>query len=233
MAMTSDELLDQFRTDMEDTVAPYLWSDTEVYRYIDAAQKEFCRRTYGISDSLTDEVCRLAITTDTEYVSLDPRILKIRGARHEATGDPVDIINYEDIYGGAISVSRDYGNMVTRYRLNSTPGPVVKALVTNMEQDKVRIVPISSDEQVIMLSVYRLPLLDIETDSQVLEIHEQHHLYLLYWVKHLALLKQDAETFDKNKSAEMSAAFLAYCDQAKGEQSRREHKPREVVYGGI
>lgn len=235
MALTSNELLAKFREDMQDQATTPLWTDTEIYLYIDAAQKEFCRRTLGIADSLTDEVCRLAITEDTEFISVDPRILKIRGARHESSGRVVDIENYENLVGGYYSGwSSDYGQMFnSSYVLNETPGPVVRCLVTNMEQDKFRIVPISSTEQVVLLSVYRLPLSDITTTGQMLEIHEQHHLYLLYWVKHLALLKQDSETFDKNKSAEMASAFLNYCLQAKSDQERREHKPRTIAYGGI
>lgn len=235
MALSSDQLLAKFREDMVDDAGRDLWSDDEIYLYIDAAQKEFCRKTLGISDSRTDEVCRLALTDGTEYIGLDPRILKIRGARLQSTGQIVHLSNYESLRTGVpFGWSTDYGQAFTStYVLNDTPGSPVRCLVTDMEQDMVRVVPISDAEQVVLLSVYRLPLDDITGTNQMLEIHEQHHLYLLYWVKHLALLKQDAETFDKNKSNDMRAAFLAYCDQAKGEQERREHKPRTVQYGGI
>lgn len=230
MALTSDQLLAKFREDMVDNGEETLWSDDEIYLYIDAAQKEFCRRTYGISDSTTDEICRLEVGEDTEYISIDPRILAIRGARL-TDGTRVELLSYQNIEGQS-TFPPDYG-IVRGLTLDDRTGPVVKALVTDMEQDKVRLVPISSEDQTILLSVYRLPLYDINATNQILEIHEQHQLYLLYWVKHLALLKQDAETFDKNKSAEMRDAFLAYCDQAKRDRERREHKPRVVAYGGI
>lgn len=230
MALTSDQLLAKFREDMEDAAGRTLWTDAEIYLYIDAAQKEFCRRTLGIADSRTDEVCRLALADGTEYITLDPRILKIRGARL-STGEPVDIINYENLVGQSMWPF-DYGK-AHQVVLDDSEGPKCYALITDMVQDMVRIFPISSADQVVQLVVYRLPLNDITGTNQMLEIHEQHHLYLLYWVKHLALLKQDAETFDKNKSDVMMAAFLNYCNQAKGEQERREHKPRTVMYGGI
>lgn len=231
MALTSDQLLAKFREDMQDQATTPLWTDTEIYLYIDAAQKEFCRRTQGIADSTTDEVCRLALTTDTEFIALDPRILKIRGARLESTGRKVDIINYENLVTQPFWPF-DYGSSKQIVLDNST-GPEAYALITDMEQDMVRVFPISSADQVVLLSVYRLPLVDITGTNQMLEIHEQHHLYLLYWVKHLALLKQDSETFDKNKSIEMAQAFAAYCDRAMSDQARREHKPRLVMYGGI
>ena len=230
MGMTSDELLAKFRQDMVDSAASELWTDDEIYRYIDAAQKEFCRRTLGIADARTDEICRLALTDGTEYIAIDPRILKIRGARL-SNGRPVEILNYENLISQP-SWPFDYGKS-HQVVLDDSTGPECKALITDMEQDMVRALPISSTDQVVLLTVYRLPLEDITQTNQMLEIHEQHHLYLLYWVKHLALLKQDAEVFDKNKSDEMAAAFVAYCDQAKHEQERREHKPRTVMYGGI
>ena len=48
----------------------------------------------------------------------------------------------------------------------------------------------------------------------------------------LAYMKQDAETYDKTKSAEFEARFLGYCDMARKEKERREHKTRIVAYGG-
>jgi hypothetical protein len=53
------------------------------------------------------------------------------------------------------------------------------------------------------------------------------------WMKHLAHEKQDAETYDRGRSMEFRDKFLAYCDQAKAERERREHKYRTVAYGGI
>lgn len=230
MALTSDQLLAKFREDMMDTAVTPLWSDSEIYLYIDQAQKEFCRRTYGISDSRTNEVCVLALADGTEYISLDPRIIQIRGARL-ADGTVVEILNYENLVTQPRSPF-DYGQAHVTV-INNETGPVCKALVTNMEQDKVRILPISSTDQTVYLSVYRFPLDDIVGTNQMLEIHEQHHLPLLYWVKHLALLKQDAEVFDKSKSMEMRDAFIWYCAQALSDQERREHKPRTILYGGI
>lgn len=231
MALTSDQLLAKFREDMQDSASTPLWTDSEIYLYIDAAQKEFCRRTFGIADSTTDEVCRLPLAADTEFIGLDPRILKIRGARLETSGRVVEIINYENLISQPIWPF-DYGSG-RRVILDNSTGPEVYALITDMEQDMVRVFPISSTDQVVLLSVYRLPLVDITGTNQLLEIHEQHHLYLLYWVKHLALLKQDSETFDKNKAIEMAQAFAAYCDRAMSDQARREHKPRLVMYGGL
>ena len=49
--MNTTELLAVFRQEVFDLETPYLWSDALVYTYIDEAQKQFCRDTYGIEDS--------------------------------------------------------------------------------------------------------------------------------------------------------------------------------------
>ena len=41
--MTPKALHDLFRAHVRDEEYPYLWSETEVYLYMDEAQKMFCR----------------------------------------------------------------------------------------------------------------------------------------------------------------------------------------------
>ena len=231
--MNSSDLLSQFRAEMVDQSTPPLWSDDEFYTYLDAAQKKFCTLAFGISDSFNQDICRVEFAAGTEAVSIDARILKIKGARHEDTGVKVDILNFEnlDSYNYTQPTS-DYG-MNPTFVLTNVPGPTIQALVTDMDPDLVRAVPIPSLTQSILLSVLRLPLNDIDGPSQDLEIRRQHQYYLLYWVKHLALLKQDAETFDKGRSDQYGLMFRQYCDEAKAEQERREYRPRTVSYGGI
>jgi hypothetical protein len=94
-------------------------------------------------------------------------------------------------------------------------------------------VPIADDAA--NLVIYRLPLTKI-TDAggqEFVDVSEEHHYSLLMWMKALAYKKQDAETFDRAKSAENEAGFHAYCQQAKAELERRKHKNRVVAYGGL
>ncbi len=90
--MNTTELLAVFRQEVFDLETPYLWSDALVYTYIDEAQKQFCRDTYGIEDSSS---FTLAIAIGTEWYAIDPRILKLRDAVDSATGKPVDLIAVE------------------------------------------------------------------------------------------------------------------------------------------
>lgn len=216
--MTSGELLDLFRVEMNDRTEPKLWSDEFIFGAIDDAQKQFTRLTDGIPDSTTPAVVELAVTTAGDTYALHPAILKIRSARRLDNGRPVAVVNEED--------------MPTRNMFFDGITGTLQALVTGMDENSVRVWPMPREAADVRLSVFRLPLVDI-TDDQAFEIGVQHHRHLLMWAKHLAYGVQDAETFDKTKSQEFKDRFEVYCFKAKQEQARARHKPRAVAYGGI
>lgn len=107
--MKVQELYDQFRSDAMDTVAPYLWSDTNVYRYMDDAYKMFVRLTGGIGDFTTQDV---AIATGT---------LTVTGSSGNFTKVTV---NGVDILGGAVTYT-------------TSPTVTAAALVTQINAAKV------------------------------------------------------------------------------------------------
>ena len=225
--MDSSGLLSQFRIEVNDLAAPYLWSDAEIYLYIDQAQKMFTRLQGGFADA-TSAITRLNVTAGDVFIPISPLILKLREARRTADSRELQILNFEDLQGRY--GTEDYGyNSI--YRIDNRPGEL-EAIVVGMEANKIRLMRIPTTDQTIDLIVYRMPLTSITGATQPLEIDEQHHLYLLHWVKHLAYLKQDAEAYDRSKATEYEQKFLMYCDQAKAEREKREHKYRTVAYGG-
>lgn len=217
--MKSDELLDAFRSELQDVAEPFLWSKEEVYRYLDDAQKMFCRLTDGISDATTKAVVEIAVSAGATWLDLHPCVKKIRAASRGSDGAPLSIINFEDLAARGI-------------RMTAQRSPL-RLLITGMEENKLRLPYAASAADTIQLLVFRLPLVTIDTDDLQLEIGEEHHLHLIPWAASKALLKQDAETFDKTKSEEYAGIFRAYCAQALKEQGAKRHKVRTVAYGGI
>jgi hypothetical protein len=216
--MDSFGLRDLFRTEVDDSVAPFLWSDALIAIYADDAQKQFCRLTNGIADS-TSEVCSIDIEAGEPIASLDKRILKIRRIQRDSDARKLDLFNLEDLD-------------VRGIRLTSQKGPV-RAAVLGMEEHTLRWLDVPVADDTASLSVYRLPLRDITVTRSQLEIDNQHHVHLILWMKHLAYSRQDADTFNQRLADQNEAAFRRYCVQAKAEQDRARSKIRTVAYGGL
>lgn len=212
--MDTTELLNLFRAEVRDQEAPYLFENEQVYAYINAAQLEFCRLTEGIEDGRS---FKLAVVPGQEWYPIDKRVLKLRKAYFTATGRPVEVVNQEKAEPLGI-------------RFDGRSGPA-KALVAGIQKGMLRAWPLPNEAAEIALDVFRLPKPVGEGDQ--LEIDEQHHIYLLHWVKHLAYSVQDADTFDRRRAEEYEAKFRAYCARAREEQTRARRQVSTVMYGGL
>jgi hypothetical protein len=231
--MLVSELYDLFRSDVSDQDTPYLWTDSEVYRYMNDAYRMFVRMTGGISDASSD-LTRIQVVAGVSYAAVSPLILKFRLATLASTGGPVRIVNAEDI--GSL-MHYDYGQVVI---INpNTPGTITHMVIGSDRIDDLPQVqwvqqPIVND--VVQVKVWRLPKDTITETTGTFdfrEINEEHHEHLMLWMKYRAYGKQDAETFDKGRSADFKVAFESYCTFAKRELERFNSKVRVVKYGGL
>lgn len=214
--MNSTELKDLFRAEAGDEEEPQLWSDAELFRYMDDAQKMFCRLTGGLADA-SSTLTQLFITPEIDWLSMSPLILETKSARDGDTGAPLRVINAEDMPGLGL-------------RFDGRAGPV-KYVILGLEADRARLYPMPVVEGSIALVVDRLPLKSITDEGQKFEIAPQHHEHLVIWMFHRAYAKQDAEAFDRKKSADAKIAFEEYCRSAKRERERAKNKVRVVRYG--
>lgn len=216
--MDTTELKDEFRRRMRDEIVPYLWSDDEVFSYMDRAQVDFCRYAYAISDSRST-VTAINLEADTAFYAIHPSILRIKRAVRESDGRDIAVANIE--------------NMDTLPSVANSPTGTVDKLLLGADNDYARCYPTPSATEVIRLYVHRLPITKIDSEGQNLEIHAQHHMTLVDGMSAYAHLKQDAETFDRGRSEMFMGTFRQQCDQAKQEREMLENKPRQVVYGGL
>lgn len=217
--MNSTEIVTLFRETVEDQELPYLWSDTLAYQYLDDAQKMFCRKTGGLGDG-SSALTQLTYTDATDWVDISPLILKFRGAMDRATGQPITIMNFEDLRSRGMRFDGKTGD--------------VRIMVIGIEPGRARLYPVPRAAGDIDLIVDRLPLKKItDAGDQKLEVAEQHHQHLVLWMAHRAYSRQDTETANPKRAADFGGQFLAYCEDAKNEKERALHKTREVSYGGI
>jgi hypothetical protein len=215
--MNIQELLDRFRIDIRDDVGThYLWSNAEIYSYIDEAQKMFCRLTDGIPDSVS-AITSIAIAADAETAQYDKRIKHIRRAYLDSDKTVLSIINDNEVSPSMLSLAAGK----------------VRQLAVGMDAANIRLIPATEDSDTIKLSVFRLPLITINAQAvedgvTELEIDEMHHRYLLYWMMHLAYQKQDSETYNEAKIAVFEKKFRDYCVSCISENNRRHRSARTV-----
>lgn len=215
--MNVTQLLSLFRRDMrDDAPAHNLWSDDEIYSYMDEAQKMFCRLTDGIHDSVSS-ITSLAIEAGDTFVPYSKKILHIKRAYLDSDKQEIKIVNDSEL--SPTDLSQAAGK--------------VRALVVGMDAANLRMLPETLDDDVIKLSVTRIPLIDINAEtvaagSVELEIEEVHHRALLWWMFNLAHQKHDAETYDKSRSGDFEDRFRQYCISATTEKNRRHRVMRTV-----
>lgn len=231
--MTPLELKDLFRREVRDEAEPYLWTDADILTYINEAQNMFCRLAGGIADAASTDIIRVLVGAGMLIVAISPKILKLRDVRRASDGRNVDILNLEDL--GTAGVT--YGGYGQQWgtggaKVGTELGPT-RAVVLGAQEDAIMLIPLPAEEDVLYLVVDRLPINHVDYATHGLEIGDIHHRSLLYWMKHLAHEKQDAETYDRGRSEEFRQKFVEYCDLAKAERDRRNHKFRTVAYGGI
>lgn len=213
--MNSTSLNEYFRSQVTDLERPYLWTDDEVFTYMNEAQLMFCRLTEGIPDVTTPEVVNVPVVAGELMADVHPSILTFRLALLSSTGHQVQIINHTDV----------------RYWTNEVG--LVRQMIVGLQPNVVRWGTTPQDDDEVNLTVFRLPLETIDDFDQDLEVPSEHHPSLVFWMQYLAYMKPDTETFDKRASIRAREAFEAYCAQCSAESRRYRQKPRVVQYGGL
>lgn len=229
--MKSDDLYTLFRSDVVDAVAPYLWSDLEVWTYMNDAYRMFVRLTGGIPDS-SSALTRLTLAPGVATSLVSPLILRFRSAYLMSDGSDLTIINE----GEAPRLSTTAYGQVSAGRRNLLQGRVeymITGLGRTATNGLVRWQRIPQVADVVQLSVQRLPLDTVVAGFEFDEVGEEHHEHLMLWMKHRAYDKQDAECFDRGKRDEYEQKFRAYCAEAKAEWNRYRSHNMNVVYGGL
>jgi len=208
--MNTTELLAVAREELSDVELPYLWSDSLLYSYIDDAQKQFCRETYGIEDARS---FKITLSAAKEWYTLDPKITEILGA-YDTTGKAIHVMTRAD-------------NLARNVQFDGRTG-FPEAFFKGMQKGFLRAYPIPIASGAVSLETRRLPADVVAGDD--FEIDAQHHLGLLSWVKHKAYAKQDAETNDPTLSARFEAEFMDYCAKSYTEQGRLNRKVAVVKF---
>jgi len=255
--MTPADIEELFRLNVDDTdTTDPLWSDLEVYSYLDEAQKQFARMTDYFSDASTPAIVDLTVNRidktadpvvidDTHrFADLDYRVIKIRSAKLVSTGERVKPMTYEAMDREPSSINSTYATIAHTDWEDALGDP--KHLITDVERGKVRISPMAVSNtpnptagdllDVIRLQVYRLPLTDLIVGSTAFEIQEsEYQRSLILYMKHLAYSKNDVDVFDQALADRALASAEVEFSRIKRHLKRVRYSAHTatVKYGGL
>ena len=221
--MTLSELLDHFRDLASDTELPYLWSDREVYRYVDQAQNSFVKVFGGFRDN-TGPMTQLVLPANQLTVPFDSRILRILKAVNPITG-PVDVLNATDYRTDYIGSDYAKNTAITN--------GAVRWLIIGETENTLRPIGTPLVDTLLVLSVMRLPLRPIVDSTSILEVRPDHVPYLVHGMLELAYLKDDPDTYQPGRSEKQGKRFDEYALMVKSELNARNRVAKPVTYGGI
>lgn len=215
------DFIDEFRSTVADHVEPPFWSSENIVRYLNEAVQEACERAKLIEDRTNSAVCSITTQANESTYSLHPSVFEIR--RLTFSGRLLDETSVEEL-------DQDCPGWESR---NGQPRAFVFEQASGVQPAKVRLVPTPTAAGSIALTVFRgaLKSLSADIDQAKPELPERFHERLMDWVLHRAYLKQDADTFDRNKAAESYALFVqAFGERpdANVQRKRRDKRPPVV-----
>jgi hypothetical protein len=216
---TPEQMLKEFRVRTGDNIAPYFWSDREIFSYMSEGESVVAQRTLCIQDMSTD-AARYEVFAGEADIAIFPSILRIRGA--------VWVENGQECYLEIDSLDAAIAQGV---RLFSTSG---RPRVLYTGSTNARLYPTPETAGELRLVIYRLPLSELECGKRF-EVPHQLRPAIMEWMKFLAFKKNDAETFNRETSEQSLNAFEYLIDGYTTSESQRRNGPQNIStgYGGL
>lgn len=224
--MTLVELITDVRRQIDDVTEPYLWSDDEITDYLDEAEDALCEDALCLPDQE-----ELGYEASTGWLALPQYIVQIR-AVFDADGRQVQLCNrapWEEL----VDYDGDYGMRVANRDWLLTTDNRVRALVTDLRVDQVRLYPIPTVAGTLTLDVFRRPKAGL-LQRGTLELTDRKHQRLVV-TKACALAygKHDAEAYNPQMAQALDAEYRAGAEELLRATRRRRRHNGLVSYGGL
>jgi hypothetical protein len=215
------ELINAFRDMVDDLAAPYLWKAGEVRRYLDEAHREAAERALLLRDSTSPDITQVSVTAGSTSYTLDSRVLKVLTARLPSRSQALHITSNPEMD----RLSPNWRSLSSNptHLLVDPEGRGLRATLCGQP----------TQDEILQLVVFRLPLEPMNTDDDEPEIPRQYHLGLLEWMAHLAYKKRDSETKDDARSqahAEEFTRIFGEREDANIKRKRNEHRADRVGF---
>ncbi len=205
----------------DDTNVQLRWSNEELTTFINEAFKQAHRRSLLIKT--IEPTFNITVVLGTSGYDTDARIIRIKGNKLESTGKKLDKLEYEDVM--------DITDWATR---TGTPTHYLIDYDTN--NITLYPQPIVNDTLTLLVHREEMTALDWADPLGEPDIQERYQLTALNYAAHLAYNKDEANTFDPQRSQYYYALFAAEFGgetTAYAERRRIRSKRRPITYGGL
>jgi hypothetical protein len=232
--VTPKQVLLQFRLDVDDIMpegaedqTAALWSDPEIYYYMDRAQERMCSRAHYLQREL-----EFVVIPEQEFVTLPVRVTNVREAHLREAGRDLSIRNFNEMGG---YVADDYGLQV-RGRWRTAHGGPPQIAILDFVMNRIRLVPTPAVADTLLLACEVSPRPVQQCDQ--FDIPRDDHVWaLLPYMKHLAYSKQDADTYDPQRASnflqEAELEFQRVYDEVQQLRQSGHAGSGTTRYGGI
>lgn len=170
----------------------FLWTNATLLRYLTEAQRQACNRTDFLFD---DETYFITLVAGSPTYAISSNITRIEQA------------TLEDKTVQHLS-KKQLESEFPRWRTDSGIGTKSAKYVIRGRKLRMYPIPDANDAgKIVYLDTYRLPLDPIESTGDELEIPEEFHRDLIWWVLYEAYSKQDADGYDPKRADRYLAQF--------------------------
>lgn len=201
--MTLEDLITEFRGRATDTVAPYLFSDDEITRWINEAESEAAIRARLIVDTT-----EIDVSAGDPVCDLPEKLFDIRYAELRNTGGE----RFEVIASSRQGLDAARPGWRTRAARPCEYVHDDKALMLGAVPDA---------DYTLALEFFREPAYPLTNDTDEPEIHARHHVHLVEWALHKAYSKPDAETQNPGEAVKAEQTFTQYFGRRPNADTRR------------
>jgi hypothetical protein len=212
--MNVEELLHTVREDyLDDTVEPPRWGSRQLLRWLNLAQKEACRRQKFLIEDNDPTISQIALVALQGRYNLDGNVHMLERVVFNGKTIP--------------KATKPMLDRIAPAWREFEPGEPMFYLQNDLE---IRLIPAPSDAedtQILYLTVWHLPLVDLVTDSDVPVIPLSHHEELCTYVASRAFMQPDEDTQNTN----LADTYMRQFDAAFGPPLSADviaHKRREA-----
>lgn len=217
-----------------------LWPSREMNKYINRVYKRMARETQCIRDSITPSICRIQVAPPTDLADLTAKAsTDVWYAQDLAWYNNATswlygrlVTPYSLPISDKIIKITEAKWMNTQWKLTKVSvqswqvnprweqvvGTFATEYATDLDSNRIALNYRTTTSDTLMLTVKRMPLVDLRNDADSPEFKEDYHELMINGILAQMFSKTDAETLNKVKAEDYEEKFKSDLDEVKQQE---------------